>query len=59
MGSIVVADVGPLHYLILINSAEILARLFERVLIPMRDRDELLHPNAPQKVKDWMPGTKP
>jgi predicted nucleic acid-binding protein len=54
MSSIVVADAGPLHYLILIDGAEILAELFDRVLIPAAVQDELLHANTPQKVKDWM-----
>ena len=54
MSSIVVADASPLHYLILIDGADILTGLFDRVLIPGAVRDELLHFNTPQKVKDWM-----
>jgi len=54
MSSLVVADAGPLHYLVLIDCAEILAAMFDRVLIPDVVRDELLHANTPQKVKDWM-----
>ncbi len=54
MSSIVVADAGPLHYLILTDCAEILAVLFDRVLIPTAVRDELLHASTPHKVKDWM-----
>lgn len=58
MSSIVAADAGPLHYLILIEGAEILADLFDRVLIPATVRDELLHASTPQKVKDWMSGSR-
>lgn len=58
MSSIVVADAGPLHYLILIDGAEILSALFERVLVPIEVRNELLHSNTPQKVKDWMAGPR-
>jgi predicted nucleic acid-binding protein len=54
MSSIVVADAGPLHYLILIDCAGILAGLFEQVLIPIGVRDELLHASTPLKVRDWM-----
>ena len=52
--NVVVADAGPLHYLILIDCVEILAQLFDRVLIPCAVRDELIHPRAPKKVKDWI-----
>ena len=54
MSSIVVADAGPLHYLVLIDCGEILGKLFDRVLIPFAVRDELFHHRAPQKVKDWL-----
>lgn len=52
--NIVVSDAGPLHYLVLIDCAETLAILFDHVLVPFAVRDELLHPGAPQKVKDWI-----
>jgi len=50
----VVADVGPLHYLVLIDCAKILPELFGHVCVPIAVRDELTHPRAPQKVKDWI-----
>jgi hypothetical protein len=34
MTSIVVADVGPLHYLVLVDCANILEKVFDQVLIP-------------------------
>jgi predicted nucleic acid-binding protein len=52
--STVVADAGPLHYLVLIDCGEIPGKLFDNVLVPFAVRDELLHPRAPQKVKDWL-----
>lgn len=58
MSSIVAADAGPLHYLIPIEGAEILADLFDRVLIPETVRDELLHASTPEKVKDWMSASR-
>jgi hypothetical protein len=42
MSSIVVADAGPLHYLVLIDCGETLGTLFDHVLIPFAVRDELL-----------------
>jgi predicted nucleic acid-binding protein len=59
MSNIVVADAGPLHYLVLIDCAEILPDLFDRVLVPPGVRDELVHPRAPQKVKAWITQARP
>ncbi|SRR6266446_1147180 len=56
---LVVADAGPLHYLVLIDCAEILASLFDHVLVPFAVRDELIHPGTPQKVKDWIRKPRP
>ena len=38
---LVVADTGPLHYLVLTGDIELLPKLFERVLVPQVVRDEL------------------
>ena len=51
--NIVVSDAGPLPYLLLIDCAEVLASLFDHVLVPFAVRDEF-HPRAPQKVKNWI-----
>jgi predicted nucleic acid-binding protein len=59
MSAIVVADAGPLHYLILIDCAELLPKLFDHVLVPLAVQDELLHQRAPQKVKDWLRPPRP
>src|SRR5205814_546963 len=59
MNSIVVADSGPLHYLILVDSADMLQSLFDPVLIPLAVRHELSHSNTPEKVKAWISQPKP
>lgn len=51
---IVVSDTSPLCYLLLIEGIEILPQLFERVIIPQKVRDELLAPNAPKVVREWI-----
>lgn len=52
--SSIVADAGPLHYLVLIDCGDMLGDLFDLVLVPFGVRDELMHPNAPEKVRDWL-----
>jgi len=54
MASFVVADAGPLHYLILIDRAEILSPLCGHVFIPFAVQNELLHSSAPAAVKNWL-----
>ena len=44
---IVVADTSPLYYLILIGEAEVLRRLYGRVVIPEAVLRELQNPQAP------------
>ncbi len=51
---IVVSDTSPLCYLLLIEGIEVLPQLFERVIIPQRVRDELLAPDAPKVVQEWI-----
>lgn len=50
---LVVADTGPLCYLILIEAIELLPRLYDRVVIPSAVLAELTHPKAPAVVKAW------
>ena len=59
MSGVIVSDAGPLHYLVLVDCADFLPELFERVLIPSLVLDELLHSSTPQKVKDWMENAPP
>ena len=51
---IVVSDTSPLCYLLLIEGIEVLPQLFERVIIPQKVYDELLAPDAPKVVQDWI-----
>ena len=43
----------------MIDCGEFLEKLFDHVLVPFAVRDELLHPRAPQKVKDWIVSPRP
>ena len=51
---IVVADTGPLRYLVLIGQIQVLGRLFDRVLIPDAVATELANTRTPEPVKQWM-----
>jgi predicted nucleic acid-binding protein len=59
MSDTIVADSGPLHYLVLVDCADLLARVFDHVLIPIEVRDELSHRNAPARVKNWIGSAQP
>jgi predicted nucleic acid-binding protein len=56
---VVVADTGPLNYLVLINAIDLLPRLFETVLIPEAVRSELLSPRAALPVRAWAENCPP
>lgn len=49
---IVVADSGPLHYLILLDQTELLDRLYGQVIVPEAVLRELTFDKAPQPVND-------
>jgi len=51
---IVVADSGPLHYLILLNQTELLHRFYGQVIIPEAVVKELTSGGAPQPVRGWL-----
>ncbi len=51
---VVIADTGPLHYMILIGHVEILPALFERLFIPSALRNELMHLEAPLIIRQWI-----
>ncbi len=59
MSGIIVADAGPLHYLILIDCADVLSILFDQVAIPGAVRNELLREATPEKVKAWISTPRP
>lgn len=50
---VVVADTGPLHYLVLIGHIDLLPRLFQVVFVPTAVWDELLDSGAPPVVRAW------
>lgn len=50
---LVVADTGPINYLIQIGHLEILPRIAEKVVVPASVQTELLHPDAPIAVRAW------
>jgi predicted nucleic acid-binding protein len=51
---IVVADSGPLHYLILLEQTELLRRFYGQVLVPEPVAGELSAAAAPAVVQEWM-----
>ncbi len=48
----VIADTGPINYLILIEHIDVLPKLFQRVIFPSVVRDELA--DAPPMVRHWI-----
>ena len=50
---IVVCDMGPLHYLVLIGAEEILPQLYTRVLTPPAVITEMSHLDTPEPVRLW------
>lgn len=50
---VVVADAGPLHYLILIGHIKVLPRMFGTIAVPATVAGELRHPGAPTMVRAW------
>jgi predicted nucleic acid-binding protein len=50
---LIVADTGPLCYLILIDAIDLLPHLHDRIIIPSAVLAELTHPKAPTPVKAW------
>jgi predicted nucleic acid-binding protein len=51
---VVVADTGPLNYLVQIEAVDLLPKLFGRIIIPAAVQDELGHPRTPAAVRDWI-----
>src|SRR5947207_8964176 len=51
---IVIADTGPVNYLILIGEIEVLPALYGRILIPSSVWEELKEPRAPTAVRSWI-----
>jgi predicted nucleic acid-binding protein len=51
---IVVADAGPLNYLLLIEAVDALEPLYNLVLVPQTVADELQETKAPPAVRAWI-----
>jgi len=51
---IVVADSGPLHYLVLLEHIDLLRRFYGQVLVPDLVAGELTTADAPDIVRNWM-----
>jgi predicted nucleic acid-binding protein len=50
----VIADTGPVNYLILIGHVDVLPRLFDRVVLPSTVQTELSSEDAPLAVQSWI-----
>ena len=50
---IIVADTGPVNYLILSGHVDLVNELYGALLIPTAVQRELLHARAPLKVREW------
>jgi predicted nucleic acid-binding protein len=51
---LVVADTGPVNYLVLIEAIDVLPRLFAQILVPAAVYDELSHADAPTPVRAFI-----
>jgi predicted nucleic acid-binding protein len=51
---LVVADTGPINYLVLIDAIGVLPMLFERIFIPAAVQAELTNAEAPEEVRTWI-----
>jgi predicted nucleic acid-binding protein len=51
---LVIADTGPINYLILIGHVGVLPRLFDRVVLPGTVQAELIADEAPAPVRTWI-----
>src|SRR4051794_33672880 len=59
MSGVVVADTGPLRYLVLIGYADVLPKLFSTVSIPATVLSELSHNLSPDVVRAWVADAPP
>jgi predicted nucleic acid-binding protein len=51
---LVIADTGPLNYLLLIGCIDILPALFQKVILPAAVKAELSDPDTPAMVRSWV-----
>lgn len=50
---LIVADTGPINYLIQIGHIDVLCRLVEKMVLPLSVQTELQHEAAPAEVRAW------
>ena len=51
---LIIADTGPINYLVLIANIDLLPVLFEKVILPSAVEAELSDPDAPPSVRNWI-----
>jgi hypothetical protein len=51
---LVIADTGPINYLLQISHIDILPVLSEKVMLPSPVKEELMDPEAPALVRAWV-----
>lgn len=51
---IVIADTGPINYLVLIDAVEVLQPLYTRVIVPQAVVEELSQQGTPAPVLAWI-----
>lgn len=51
---LVVADTGPINYLVLVDAIGVLPKLFERIFVPAAVHAELIDSEAPREVRAWI-----
>ena len=51
---LIIADTGPVNYLLLTGYIDILPGMFEKVILPAAVRDELFDPDSPELVRTWI-----
>ncbi|MDJ0903190.1 MAG: DUF3368 domain-containing protein [Xenococcus sp. MO_188.B8] len=56
---IVVSDTSPINYLLLIDQIDLLPYLFEKIIVPEVVRDEMLNPDAPPALQQWIANPPP
>ena len=51
---LVIADTGPVNYLILIGCIDLLPALFEKIIVPAAVQNELASRKAPSVIRQWI-----
>ena len=51
---LIIADTGPINYLVLIGNIDLLPVLFGKVILPSAVQAELTDPDAPPSVRNWI-----